>query len=180
MYFPVFIDLTGKKLLVVGGGSVAARRVRVLADFTDEITVIAPQVSREILDLKQSFASVLRESVCCAAPLDEAVACVCGICLYRRPFRESDLNGHDLVFAATDDPALNRRIGALCRNLGIPVNVCSDQTLCDFQFPSVVQDGDVVVGINASGRDHALVKKMRRRIEAVLGVETERSKYQEG
>lgn len=198
MYFPIFVDLTGKKLLVVGGGTIATRRVRVLADFADEITVVAPQMSQGILELasrrelmtfetqmpecrqaKQSFEPALQEAVWCAAAPEDAAACACNIRLCRRPFRESDLDRHDLVFAATDNSILNREIWRLCRRRGIPVNVCSDQSLCDFQFPSVVQDGDVVVGINASGRNHTLVKKTRRQVEAALRVETERSKYDE-
>ena len=74
----------------------------------------------------------------------------------------------DLVLAATNDRKLNSRIGELCREQGIPVNVCSRKEDCDFFFPSVIQKGDLVIGINASGKNHSLVKRTRQEMEEFL------------
>lgn len=144
MYFPIFVDLTDKEILVVGGGAVAGRRIRVLRGFCGRITVVAPELSPEI----------------------DAV----GLNFCRRKFELPDLEDKYMVLAATDDTPLNRRIAELCRERGILVNDASDQRLCDFQFPSVVKDGDVVIGINASGKSHCLVKETRQTIEQCLGV----------
>lgn len=157
MFFPIYIDLTGKQILVVGGGMIASRRVRALAGFAGKITVVAPKIRPELAALADSDS----------------------VRLLQRPYSEQDLDGMDFVLAATDDPALNARIGAACRKKGIAVNVCSDQMLCDFQFPSIVQQGDLVVGINASGRDHGLVKRTRKKIEQALGVQESRYQTEE-
>ena len=136
MYFPIFVDLTDREILVVGGGTVASRRIRVLTGFCEHITVVAPEVSQEIA---RSISS-------------EPGGCI--LTVFQRPFEPSDLDGRQIVLAATDDAVLNRRIAEMCRAKGIPVNDCSDQRFCDFQFPSVVRDEDVVIGINASGKNH--------------------------
>lgn len=95
----------------------------------------------------------------------------------QRKFYESDLDGKMMVLAATDDKALNAEIAKACRRRGILVNVCSDAALCDFQFPSIVREGDLVVGVNASGRNHRLVKETRKKIEACLGIDETGSRY---
>lgn len=152
MYFPIFVDLTDREILVVGGGTVASRRIRVLTGFCEHITVVAPEVSGEIA---RSISSEPGG---------------CRLTVFQRSFEPSDLDGRHLVLAATDDAGLNRRIAEMCRAKGIPVNDCSDRRFCDFQFPSVVRDEDVVIGINASGKNHRLVKETRKRIERCLGV----------
>ena len=143
MYFPLYVDLTEKNILFAGGGNVAARRVKKLSGFAKHITVISPE-----------FADAFKE----IDGYDE-------VRLIRRRFDFRDLEGRDLVFAATDDTELNRKICEACREREIPVNVCSDQKLCDFQFPSVVLDGDIVIGVNASGKNHRRVKQVREELE---------------
>ena len=143
MYFPLYVDLTEKNILFAGGGKIAARRVHILMRFAKHITVVAPR-------FEESFGELEEESQ---------------IRLVQRTFDFSDLIGRDLVFAATDDTELNRQIYEACKEQGIPVNVCSDQNLCDFQFPSVVISDDVVIGINASGKNHRRVKQVRQELE---------------
>jgi len=145
-WFPMFVDLSRKRALIVGGGRVAARRAAALSMFCGQITLIAPRVLAEI----------------------EALP---GVCVVKRPFEESDLDGADLALMATDDPALNARGAALCREKGIPVNVSSDPSLCDFYFPGVAVNGSVAVGVTASGRDHRLAAEVTRRVRALLAEE---------
>ena len=143
-YFPMFVDLSHKRALVVGAGSIAARRVKTLAVFCDDITVVAPAIDPGL-----------------EGP---------GVTLIRRPYMPSDLDGMDLVLAATDDHALNAGIAAACRERGVPVNVASDQRLCDFFFPGVAVSGPVVAGITASGTDHALARRATEAVREALGV----------
>lgn len=145
-YFPVFVDLSRKDILFVGGGSIAARRVQVLLPFAERITIIAPQAEDSIRELHKA-------------------GTVTWIC---RPFAETDLQGRDIVFAATDDKQRNAEIAAMCRRNNIAVNVASDKELCDFFFPGIVQQGDTVIGVNASGKDHKKAKRVRERIQEVL------------
>ena len=135
-WFPMFIDLSDKNVLVVGAGAVGSRRAAALARFCPRVTVIAPKIS----------------------PSLEALAAEGRLTVYRRAFEFDDLDGRDMVLAASDDEALNAQIAAACRERGIPVNTSSDHSLCDFYFPGVVVDGEVAIGITASGSDHKRAK----------------------
>ena len=148
LYFPIFVDLTNRRALIVGAGRIAARRAAVLARFCGRVTVVAPEAHPEV----------------------EALAAAGALSLARRAYAPDDLEGADLVLAATDDGDLNAAIAAACRERGIPVNVSSDKALCDFYFPGVAVSGDVVAGVTACGRDHraarAAAEKIRRCLAA--------------
>ncbi len=146
MHFPLFIDLSDKEILVAGGGRVATRRVCAMQKFAGRITVASPEVTPQLQQMEGE-----------------------DIVILRRRFQPGDLDGKAMVLAATNDAGLNRRIVLLCRERGIPANDCSDQALCDFQFPSVVLAGGNVVGLNASGADHRLVRRARQKVEQALG-----------
>lgn len=139
-YFPLFVSLEQKKIVVVGAGKIALRRIRTLQSFCHSIRVIAKALPRET-----------KEAVCCLQREGVIELCV-------KAFEETDLDGAvDLVLAATDDRQLNGRIAAICKERGIPVNVASDRTLCDFFFPAVIENERVVIGIAGDGTDHRLV-----------------------
>ena len=145
-YFPLFVDLSGKDILFVGGGSIAARRIGVLQPFTEEITVVAPEAEGSIIELTEAGE----------------------VSWITREFDEGDLEGRDIVFAATDDKELNAEIAEKCRERGILVNVSSDKELCDFYFPEIVMQGETVVGVSASGQDHKKARRVRERIQDIL------------
>lgn len=151
LYFPLFVDLTGKRILVVGAGAVAERRVRALLPFGPRITVVAPEVRPGL------------------AALEEAGE----ITLLRRCYAPEDADGAELVLAATDDRELNGRIADRCRARRIPVNVSNDPRACDFYFPGIARKDDLVVGVTAGGRDHkaakALTEELRRYMQGRKG-----------
>ena len=130
-------------MVLCGGGAIAARRAATLAQFGPELTVIAPEIRPEI--------RALPGVRCIEAPCD--------------PER---LPPADLVLAATSDSAVNAAVASACRRRGIPVNNASDQTQCDFHFPAVAIRGDVVVGVNAGGTDHSLVRRVAAAIRQLL------------
>ncbi|MCD8023153.1 MAG: bifunctional precorrin-2 dehydrogenase/sirohydrochlorin ferrochelatase [Lachnospiraceae bacterium] len=162
MYFPLFLDLSDKNILVAGAGRIACRRVRALCGFAGHITVVAPRICGDL----SSIGALSRAD----SEGDSADLYWDGTSLmfFRRRFRETDLEGMDMVLAATDDAAQNGRIADLCHERGIPVNVCSDAQSCDFQFPSVVETKGIVIGMNASGVDHRLVKETRKQVETLF------------
>lgn len=149
--FPLFLDLADKTVLIVGGGKVAARKLEKLRPFTDNLVVVAKETDLSLTD----------------GPAKDIAA------LDVRPFEETDLARADLVIAATDDRALNRRIAGLCREAGKPVDVVSDPELCTFFFPSLVRRGDLVVGITTGGKAPAFGQEVRRLLEAELPDDTE-------
>lgn len=178
-YFPLFVDLSEKKVLVVGGGKIAARRVGTLWSFCGYIKVVAPEVSEEILKLAGETQEVtgepqevLGETYEAAGETQEMNGDGPGLLLEieKRKFMPKDLDGADLVLAATNDPAVDEEVFALCRQLDIPVNVASDKKKCDFYFPAIVQDENIVVGITSSGESHKRAKEMREGIEKIFQI----------
>lgn len=141
--FPMFVDLRAKKAVVIGAGKIATRRIQTLTQFCGDITVVAPEATEAV----------------------QSLAADGQITFLQKPYERDDLYGADLVLAATDDPKLNDEIHSVCKCLGILVNICSDQRKCDFQFPGIVKDEEIVIGINAAGTDHHKVKKLRECIE---------------
>ena len=145
-YFPMFIDISGKKILVVGGGSIALRRVRTLLKFGADIKVIAPELKEELTVL-ETQGKITAE---------------------RRCYGAGDTEGYEIVLAASDPPDVNRAVKNECSERGIPVNTADDKSLCDFYFPSVVMTDDVVIGINSGGTNPGKVKETRREIERII------------
>ncbi len=131
-YFPLFIDLEGKTVVVIGGGKIAARRTKTLLDFGCEILVIAPEISEEMKELvNKSQISWKQERY--SGSLSE-----------KRPV---------FVLAAATEP-VNLQVVEDCRKAGIPVNDASKKERCDFYFPGIAKEGDRVVGVTAGGSDH--------------------------
>ncbi len=146
-YFPMFVDLTGKKVLMAGGGKIALRRVQTLRQFGAVIHVTAPELCGELLELERQGK----------------------ITAERREYKPGDTSGYDMVLAATDSRETNRMIWEECRKSGVTVNVADDKSLCDFYFPSVVMTENAVVGISSGGEDPSRVKELRKKIEKIEG-----------
>lgn len=148
--FPMFVELAGESCLVVGGGQVAGRKTRVLTDCGALVTVAAPEIGEE---LKRNPAVTILE----------------------RPFREEDLEKDwTLVIAASDDPQVNARVTALCREKRIPVNRADEQGKGGFLFPALIHRGDLTIGISTGGASPAAAGYFRRLIETVLPEKTEK------
>jgi siroheme synthase-like protein len=146
MYYPVFIDLRGRPVLVVGGGVVAERKVESLLEAEAAITVVSPDATEKLIE---------------SAGRGEIV-------LNRRRFRESDLDGVTLAISATGDLAVQQEVAALARSKKILVNTADQPELCDFIVPAVVRRGDVLVAVSTSGTSPALAAALRSRIESAL------------
>ncbi len=144
--FPTFIDLKDKEILVVGGGTVATRKVEKLLPFGGKLTVVAPEVSEKLKYLARKGKIKLK----------------------RRRFLTGDLKNKSLVVVATDDVKLQERIFKLCNKKGILCNSVDNPEFCNFVFPALVVRGDLVIGITTSGKAPALSKEVRILIEKAL------------
>lgn len=142
MYYPVFLDLQGKPVLVVGAGAVALRKVKGLLEAGAKVTVVSPAQLPEF----ESLAVTLRA----------------------RRFRRSDIKGQALVFAATDSRAVNQAVGEAARAAGIAVNVADAPEECGFLVPSRIRQGGLQVAVSTSGRSPRLAIEIRKKIEEVL------------
>lgn len=138
--FPLFINLTGKPVTVVGGGTVGLRRAAVLAEFGARVTVIAPRMG-------------------------EAVE---GVLHVSRAYAPGDLEGAFLAVAATDDRAVNHAVYAEATERGIPVNVCDCPGECAFFFPAVCRGEGVVAGVVGDGSDHRRTAQAAQAIRKTL------------
>jgi precorrin-2 dehydrogenase/sirohydrochlorin ferrochelatase len=148
-YIPIFLDVTGRKCVVVGGGEVAARKVEALLNAGAQVTVVSPRLS---------------------LPLDSLLAR--GLVTHiARDYERGDIRGCILVYAATDDPKLHRELVAEARALGIPVNVADVPELCTFISPAVVNRGELQIAISTGGASPAFAARLRRELEDQFGTE---------
>ena len=148
-YFPVFLDLKEKRCIVVGGGSVAERKVKNLLKAGARVVVISPKLT--------ALLSRLRE--------EEKIIHL------PRPYRKKDLKEALLAIAATDDRAVNERIFREAAASRIPVNVVDDPAHSSFIVPSIVRKKDLLVAISTSGRSPALARLLRQKLEREIGPE---------
>ena len=151
LYFPMFVDLTDKKVVVVGAGTIAKRRIRTMADFTNHLVVIAPEVNPELKELEEAGK----------------------LTILKKTYQQEDICDASMVIAATSDNKVNQEIYAACKCLGIPVNVYKDKTKCDFFFPGVATYEHTVVGVSSSGRDQRKSRGIAEKIQNFLKEEME-------
>ncbi|MEG1362719.1 MAG: bifunctional precorrin-2 dehydrogenase/sirohydrochlorin ferrochelatase [Lachnospiraceae bacterium] len=147
-YFPLYVELNGKKCAVIGGGAVAFRKVRTLMDYGAFVEITAPRLEPEL----ERFVEENKGN----------------ISVNRREYKDQDLNGAFLVIAATNDEVVNRQIGISCHERKIAVNVVDDQKTCDFFFPALIKRGEVVVGISTGGKSPTLSRQLKEQIDEVL------------
>ncbi|MDD3338094.1 MAG: bifunctional precorrin-2 dehydrogenase/sirohydrochlorin ferrochelatase [Lachnospiraceae bacterium] len=155
-FFPIFMDLTGRKITVIGAGTIAARRVKVLCDFGADVTVVAEEISDAIRELPVQ----IKEAHIAVPGMEQ---------IDNDRFDLSTLMERSfLVLAATDNEKVNNYICGMAKHKGIPVNIASDHTKCDFYFPGIVQKDDMVVGVVGTGSNHKRVREIKEKIEEIL------------
>jgi uroporphyrin-III C-methyltransferase/precorrin-2 dehydrogenase/sirohydrochlorin ferrochelatase len=145
-YFPVFVDLRNRTVVVVGGGSVALRKLELLRAAGAQVRVISPVVAPAVRDLEAGGA----------------------IAVIHSAFDPVHLAGAALVIAATDDAQVNGEVAAAARALGLWVNVVDDAIQSTFIVPSIVDRSPVVVAVSTGGASPMLARRVRARIEAML------------
>ncbi|GAV21996.1 precorrin-2 dehydrogenase/sirohydrochlorin ferrochelatase family protein [Carboxydothermus pertinax] len=144
--YPISLNLTGTLVLVVGGGRVALRKVQSLLREDAKIIVVAPKTLPELKALAQSGQ----------------------IKLYLREFQEEDLSGPKLVFAATDNSELNKRIANLCQRLGIWVNVADSPEESNFIVPAVWRRGGWEIAVGTSGLSPFAARLLKEELSRLI------------
>ncbi|MFB5189675.1 precorrin-2 dehydrogenase/sirohydrochlorin ferrochelatase family protein [Alicyclobacillus fastidiosus] len=139
MHYAAFLQLQGKLCVVVGGGAVATRKVRNLLTSGASITVVSPEIGPQL----QNWIADGR------------------VRHLTRKYQTTDVDGAALVFAATNDRAVNERIANDAEERGIWCNVADDATACDFIVPAVYEQAGIQLAISTSGRSPALAKQLR-------------------
>jgi precorrin-2 dehydrogenase / sirohydrochlorin ferrochelatase len=148
-HYPILLDLEGRRCVVVGAGTVAARKVEALRRSGARVTVVGREAAAEIRELAAAGEIELRA----------------------REYRPGDVEGASLAIAATDDRAANAEVAADARARGVPTNVVDDPALCDWIAPAVLERGDLVVAVSTGGAAPALAGRVRDRIAEAIGPE---------
>jgi len=148
-YVPIFLDVTGRRCVVVGGGEVAARKVRSLVEAGAEVTVVSPCAVEELRGLARAKSILIIE----------------------RKYAPGDMKDAALVYAATGDDDLNRCLHDEARRRGIPINVADAPELCSFIAPSLVSRGSLKIAISTEGASPAMARRIRERLERLFGPE---------
>jgi precorrin-2 dehydrogenase/sirohydrochlorin ferrochelatase len=140
VYYPVFLNLKGKKTVVVGGGKVAERKILALLQATADITVISPEITERIR--REKIKGRIRH-----------------IC---RQYKKGDLKKVFLVIAATDSARINEKVSREAPGL---VNVVDTPDVCNFIVPSVIKRGPLTIAVSTSGISPALSRSIRQELE---------------
>ena len=148
-YYPVFLNLSGKKCVVAGGGQVALRKVTTLLQYGADVTVISPRLCKGMGELD----------------------CAGKIKVRRRSYQAGDLEGAYIAIIATGNRSINRQASLEAGLNKIPVNVVDDAGLSDFIVPSIVRRGSVSIAISTAGKSPALARKLRSKLEGELADE---------
>ncbi len=148
-YYPVFLGISGKRCVVVGGGEVALRKVRALLEHEAEVKVISP-------DLCLELAQMAEKGIVMVLP---------------RSYNDGDLEGTFIAIAATCDSEINRKVAEEAREKKILVNVVDDPEHSDFIAPSYLRHGALTIAVSTAGKSPALARKIRTRLENDFGTE---------
>ncbi|HSV97316.1 MAG TPA: bifunctional precorrin-2 dehydrogenase/sirohydrochlorin ferrochelatase [Spirochaetota bacterium] len=146
--YPVLLNIEDRLAVVVGGGEVALRKVLDLIDAGARVKVVSTRMHFDLEEAARANAEILS--------------------LQRREYRDGDLDGAALVFAATDSAAVNRAVFDEAGRRGIFINSADDPPNCSFYLPSAVRRGDFLMAISTSGASPAYAARLRRALEKVL------------
>jgi uroporphyrin-III C-methyltransferase/precorrin-2 dehydrogenase/sirohydrochlorin ferrochelatase len=146
---PIFLDLSGQPVVVIGGGTVAERKIEALVTAGAAVTVVSPEVTDRIAQRGSEGVVVIRS----------------------RPYRRGDLAGCRLAYAATSDPDVNRAVQDEAREAGVWLNVVDKPALCDFITPATVRRGHLTLAVSTNGRCPDLAKRIREELERTFGPE---------
>lgn len=142
------MDLSEKKILLVGAGRIAGRRLQSLLAFGLQVKVVAKDLRADFLRFADS-----------------------GVIIEQRCFAKADMDDADMVLACTDDPLLNKEIAEMAKERGILYNSCSDKRDCNIYFPSLIVTQELCIALGTDGKNPAEVKRRRQQIEKALSLQ---------
>ncbi len=145
-YFPAYLRIDDKRVLLIGGGSIAYDKFCKLLDFTDDITIIAKNIKKELNDKAKKN----------------------GIKIEKKEYKDGDMDGYDIVIVAINDIDRQKEIYLEAKKKNILCNVVDVIECCDFIFPSYIKEGDLNISISTSGSSPAVAKHLKRYIKDIL------------
>ena len=168
-FFPMFVNISDKKIVIVGGGTVAARRVKTLLLFVGKVTVVSPELCDELNPLPKGVCWIMRK-------YGEEAAEVSGVIPKVVEAGEKacvDVTSEvvsarvDKVLHGAEKEIKERKQESMQHENKIFVNCADDKRRCDFFFPAVVQSGEITIGINSGGQNVKKVREVREKLDGM-------------
>ena len=148
-YYPIFIDIEDRSVVIIGGGNVCARKAETMMKYGARVTVVSPELTEEI----EQWAREGR------------------LALKRKEYDPSDVEGANLVIASTDVQSVNEQVAADCRARRIPVNVVDVTPLCEFIVPAIIESGSIQIAVSTGGKSPALARTLKEDLQRLIGPE---------
>ncbi len=148
-YYPIYLDIENRNVLIVGGGNVCARKAETMLRYGARVTIVSPEFTGEIEQWARDGVLAIR----------------------RKPYEESDLEDASIVIASTDDPCVNGRVARDCRRRKIPVNVVDVTHLCEFIVPAIVERGSIQIAVSTGGKSPAVARTLKEDLQKFVGPE---------
>lgn len=161
-YFPMFVDMTERECLIVGGGNVAYRKVIVMLDFGAKVTVVAEDICDELRKLTIDDIASEDKTGSYTANKENRITFI------KRKFERKDCDGMEMVIAATDDSALNHEIAEYCKAKYIMVNAVDQKDDCSFIFPSYIKEKNLVAAFSSGGNSPVLTQYLKGKEQEIL------------
>lgn len=161
-YFPMFVDMTERECLIVGGGNVAYRKMIVMQDFGAKVTVVAEDICDELRKLTIDDIASEDKTGSYTANKENRITFI------KRRFEPKDCDGMEMVIAATDDNALNHEIAEYCKAKDIMVNAVDQKADCSFIFPSYIKEKNLVAAFSSGGNSPVLTQYLKGKEQEIL------------
>ncbi len=161
-YFPMFVDMTKRECLIVGGGNVAYRKVIVMLDFGAKVTVVAEDICDELRKLTIDDIASEDKTGSYTANKENRITFI------KRRFERKDCDGMEMVIAATDDSVLNHEIAEYCKAKDIMVNAVDQKADCSFIFPSYIKEKNLVAAFSSGGNSPVLTQYLKGKEQEIL------------
>lgn len=148
-YYPIFLDVEDRLVLIIGGGNVCARKAETMLRYGARVTIVSPEFTDEIEQWARDGVVTIR----------------------RKRYEDGDLEGASIVIASTDEQSVNEQIAADCRRRRIPVNVVDVTPLCEFIVPAIVESGSIQIAVSTGGKSPALARTLKEDLQRMVGTE---------
>ena len=148
-YYPIYLDIENRDVVIIGGGSVCARKAETMMKYGARVTIVSPEFTAEIEQWVSEGKLTIR----------------------RKQYEETDLTGATIVIASTDNQVVNEKIAADCRRRRIPVNVVDVTPLCEFIVPAIIESGSVQIAVSTGGKSPALARTLKEDLQRLVGPE---------
>ena len=146
-YFPMFVNLKDQPCLVVGGGMVAYRKVKVLLDFEARVVVVGENICDKIYEIVKKSNQLELQKKC---------------------FEDADCDNMFMVIAATDDKELNHHIAGICNSKGTMVNAVYQKEDCSFIFSSYIKEKNLIAAFSSGGNSPVLAQYLKSQEKEIL------------